>query len=1350
MEQVPEDTPADSGDKSDAPVDMENNSPASTSEAATVHPDEAPSSGHDDDKDEVMPDKPRNGKRSRVIFNSDSEDEPLEKMGNGSKDDDSDDDTLGRVKRAKSGFSKVRVESDSDSDHHVQGEDNTTPVTEQLNHKSTKISSLIDSESEEESPRPDCNEEEPPRRNSSPKKSKNVKKPINQSKRAAKDDALNRIRSETQRLIRESSVCLPYHRPKQRTLDDFLSRKKISAALPKATTTASRLKISASIVNQVLKEKEKEAEIFYKSSDSEEDLDDQEELPPPPEPEKQSIEETQKLQKVDVHNRQQIIHNGSLEFGVPRKLFMEGASPGPPGDTLEERTDEEGNLPQKEFKRGLKEASVPRKLFDDGFDEGAGTPSENKHVLDLESRVGLTIPGESPEDILGASESPGEPAETLEGSLEPLKEITCEENGKSEDFAISETPLVPNKEFMKINVRHCPLKKPEDVGKSMEDKEVEEDTERNDSHDHGPSLQKSSAEEERNDFVTPQMPITILAPPPAPQIIKKAVLLNATKEPKLRGNPGMMIDLTHVSRPDKAAVDSLVDRFFTKHAAVAKNEDKDSEVTILNTEVTPSGLKIIRDTLSYKTKGDRYEDSELNKPGAKLLRLKEELEKKMAVKRNEEWKLREREVEALEDDEEEDDDEEKVMTVDDEEEGESEPEEDDVLVEDKERKRSAFEDDEAEVSGDDDISDDENEDQSDENGEDEEADDENEEEQEDEAEKEDEEGDELNKSKKFSRIIQLEDDSDEENDDASSSKKPFERTNTDVDIFADEEEVNSTQASQTCKTPSAMKKPLSLGSPLSEFSQLTSQSASASKNLFSNTQTSDFSPLITLTSPKPLSLTGELESVKNKLFEQDTSPVNDADLFDLCSGRFPDDDVNTQSSTKPNLKGLMDPVSSEKVTDSQLIGLCSGTFATQPEVPDNDRQDPDDDLRLTFDDEPVKIPEPNALDEEVPRNPLDIASSSEDEENTAPHDRKNMNDGKKKKVNKLVLSDDEDEFDKEKYSSDESELEGEPEDEKFVDYDSEENEVMIVPKKDIKKVAANYLEAEAELSESEWGSEDEDERDLDTYEAEEADTEEIDETLVRNQIGKIHARQVMDEDKRDVRMLKEMLFDDGDLHEDGQGRERKFRWKNIDKIGLEDAPTNEEDAGEEEIHEGDNELEWRKLRLERQKFLEEKSREEGDSELGGGQLFSLGLRALKRNHTSVLEAASRTEIVRKTIVPRSASELMQCSLKASRIVNTAAKRGSFLSRGDEVLARLAVMTKQADVVGLAPKKGANFVFSHLSPSVNGETEEGDGDDDEGREKGKLARKRKLPAGITPKATKKSKVEMERSSGKKLF
>lgn len=39
----------------------------------------------------------------------------------------------------------------------------------------------------------------------------------------------------------------------------------------------------------------------------------------------------------------------------------------------------------------------------------------------------------------------------------------------------------------------------------------------------------------------------------------------------------------------------------------------------------------------------------------------------------------------------------------------------------------------------------------------------------------------------------------------------------------------------------------------------------------------------------------------------------------------------------------------------------------------------------------------------------------------------------------------------------------------------------------------------------------------------------------------------MDDDKRRLRLYQERYLADGDLHSDGPGRARHFRWKNIGK-----------------------------------------------------------------------------------------------------------------------------------------------------------------------------------------------------------
>lgn len=71
-----------------------------------------------------------------------------------------------------------------------------------------------------------------------------------------------------------------------------------------------------------------------------------------------------------------------------------------------------------------------------------------------------------------------------------------------------------------------------------------------------------------------------------------------------------------------------------------------------------------------------------------------------------------------------------------------------------------------------------------------------------------------------------------------------------------------------------------------------------------------------------------------------------------------------------------------------------------------------------------------------------------------------------------------------------------------MEYDSEENEVDASKLRG--RAVAEFFEDEAELSESEWDSTDEDEQGLDTLEFEEGDAEKLDQRKVKEQLDKIY------------------------------------------------------------------------------------------------------------------------------------------------------------------------------------------------------------------------------------------------------
>lgn len=80
-------------------------------------------------------------------------------------------------------------------------------------------------------------------------------------------------------------------------------------------------------------------------------------------------------------------------------------------------------------------------------------------------------------------------------------------------------------------------------------------------------------------------------------------------------------------------------------------------------------------------------------------------------------------------------------------------------------------------------------------------------------------------------------------------------------------------------------------------------------------------------------------------------------------------------------------------------------------------------------------------------------------------------------------------------------------------------------------------------------------------------------------------RQQIDEDAREVRIIKEMLFEE---EEERGDRERKFRWKHLDnQSNVTDMPTCAEDEGATHESDDENEIEWRRRRYEREQLLKE-------------------------------------------------------------------------------------------------------------------------------------------------------------------
>lgn len=681
----------------------------------------------------------------------------------------------------------------------------------------------------------------------------------------------------------------------------------------------------------------------------------------------------------------------------------------------------------------------------------------------------------------------------------------------------------------------------------------------------------------------------------------------------LKGSPGMIIDLTDDVKPNSKGLSNLLDRFFCKHVVnTNKQTDNKSEVAVIHLQDTLNGPIPVKKVLPYKLPADA-DNPELNKPGAKLMRLKEHLKLQMSLKRNDEWKqketvLRTQEKEIWNEEEETGYNlsrQEKVDILESSESGESEPEENDVHITDKKRKKRMFADDEAEVTDNEDsdvecckqttdlkygsekkyrdnngsdieeVEEEEQEEDGEEQGEKEEDEEEKEGEGEenekdtdnDESENEvknetefmDEDNDNIGgrnisvvgNEKKRKRLIQKYQDDSEDEDSQSRCKvdivdtHKFKGRSEDTGWTCDNKQQSEVSTkSQMCKTPMAKTSMLDFVSPITQLSILNTSFDSNKKehsvdrheSIFTGSTQNDQSP-----EHARAAIRNKVISQK-KLFYDIEENIDDEYLMQLCSTKFESTQMS-EFNSKSSITSQSNTVGSQSRELYNVGGSCAESIDVK-KLKNSEVENRTSQEKGLFDGSACRIKKIEEVNMANSKLKFRIVSSDNeeqsDEEDTFLKPRK-------RSAKRLDLSDSEEEDARscDEESDEEDDADVEEIEEKYIDYDSEENEVVTVPKKDIQKVATDFLEEEAELSGSDWDSADEDEKDLDKLEFEEADEEYLDEDEVKDQLGKIHLKQVLDEDKREVRLLKELLFEDGDLHTDGAGRERKFKWKNI-------------------------------------------------------------------------------------------------------------------------------------------------------------------------------------------------------------
>ncbi|KAM3962477.1 uncharacterized protein ACR2FA_003380 [Aphomia sociella] len=451
---------------------------------------------------------------------------------------------------------------------------------------------------------------------------------------------------------------------------------------------------------------------------------------------------------------------------------------------------------------------------------------------------------------------------------------------------------------------------------------------------------------------------------------------------------------------------------------------------------------------------------------------------------------------------------------------------------------------------------------------------------------------------------------------------------------------------------------------------------------------------------------------------QSQSQTIGEDILNLCTGKFYENEFvsQTNDNLKSNNKSPKSTQENPSVTPIELNNSKKTEDGNLLKSILDELNDPEFDVPKTNKYFPSSTQNKENLQNVSNiqyKKKFIIDSDDEHNEPSEVADMKQKKKIKKKKLEKRALQisdDEEDEFSEE---VDDVMSEIEEDDNVLVEYDSEENEIEIKPQNSKKKrKMADFFEQEAELtSEDEWvGSGDEDEAGLDRMEREEGDDETFNQKKLQRELGQIHLRDVLDQDKREVRIIQELLFEDGDLG--GEGRQRKFRWRNTD--GDEEGGAAPDDFADTQEEEFESEEQWRKQRHEREVFLRQMEQKDGETEndlsININRTTIIKANLCSRTVSSLLSEVNKTteEKTNSPLVPEKKSTNKDIpSPKKTFNLFQQSYHGSLLSRGSGSLARLAALATPLAVDDDAPKIGSllpsnkrNFVFSALTQEEN--------------------------------------------------
>ncbi|XP_048206830.1 claspin [Perognathus longimembris pacificus] len=395
--------------------------------------------------------------------------------------------------------------------------------------------------------------------------------------------------------------------------------------------------------------------------------------------------------------------------------------------------------------------------------------------------------------------------------------------------------------------------------------------------------------------------------------------------------------------------------------------------------------------------------------------------------------------------------------------------------------------------------------------------------------------------------------------------------------------------------------------------------------------------------------------------DENAMDANMDELLDLCSGKFTSQTEKCQS-TKSDKKENME----------ELLNLCSGKFTSQDNSP-------------MASSELSKQEKENSIGDPM-EEALALCSGS------FPTDREE--EGEEEEIGDFRLVPNDSEFD----SDEDEHSDSGNENMALEDHEEDDEEELLKQSERLKRKMRlqKYLEDEAEVSGSDVGSEDEyDGQDIDEYEEDINDEVLPSDEELQSQIKKIHMKTMLDDDKRQLRLYQERYLADGDLHSDGPGRMRKFRWKNIDDASQMDLFHRDSDDDQIEEQLDETEARWRKERIEREQWLRDQAQQgkiiTEEEEIGEDSQFMM----LARKVT----AKALQKNANRPVVIQESKSLPSNPFEAIRPGHAhQPKTGSLLNQPKAVLQKLAALS---DLNPSAPRNSRNFVFHTLSP-VKGE------------------------------------------------